>query len=94
MRHPILGPLLILFVAALLAFLVFHAVEDGTAGELIICAMAVAAAARLLLRPQREPSRRELRPLLPGRAPPPRARRHAAPAYAAPAALLSPPLRA
>ena len=49
MRHPLLGPLLLLFLALMLAFVVFHIVEHGVEGLLFSCAILAAVALRLVV---------------------------------------------
>lgn len=49
LRHPLLGPLLLLALAAMLAFVALHALEHGLAGALFTCAILAAAALRLAI---------------------------------------------
>lgn len=49
MRHPLVGPFLLLLLGLVLAFVVFHAIEDGVAGQLFTCALLAAAALRLVV---------------------------------------------
>lgn len=46
-RHPLLGPLLLLFLALVLAFVCLHVIEHGVEGVLIACVLLVAAGVRL-----------------------------------------------
>ena len=47
LRHPLLGPLLLLFLALILAFVVLHTIEHGVEGLLFSCMLLVAAGLRL-----------------------------------------------
>lgn len=49
LRHPVLGPLLLLFLALVLAFVVFHTVEHGVEGLLFSCAIIAAVSVRLMV---------------------------------------------
>ena len=49
LRHPLLGPLLLLALAIVLVFVVFHTVEHGVAGLLFSCAILAAASLRLVV---------------------------------------------
>lgn len=76
LRHPLWGPLLLVFLAVILAFVALHTIEDGAEGLLLTCAIVAAAGLRLLAV---VPGRTWLAtahdlPLF-GRAPPTRARR-------------------
>jgi putative effector of murein hydrolase LrgA (UPF0299 family) len=42
LRHPLLGPLLLLFLALTLAFVSLHAIEHGVEGLLFSCVLLVA----------------------------------------------------
>lgn len=69
-RHPFLGPLLLLFLALVLAFVALHTLEDGVAGSLFACMILGAAALRLVVvLGRRWRLKRDQAPLL-GRAPP------------------------
>lgn len=92
LRHPVLGPLVLALLVVLLAFLVLHAAEDGIAGELFACAIAIAAAATILVPPLRAAAGAAAVALRAGRAPPPVWLRRA-PSLAPPTALLGIPLR-
>lgn len=85
LRHPLWGPLLLVFLAVILAFVALHAIEDGAEGLLFTCAIIAAAGLRLLVvvlgrtwlatahEPPlfgRAPPRRTLRLLPPSRVPP------------------------
>ncbi len=84
LRHPLLGPVLLLFLGLILAFVVLHTVEHGVEGLLFSCVIVVAMSLRLVvvlgrtwraaiyqlpLR-GRAPPRRVLRFLAPSRLPP------------------------
>jgi hypothetical protein len=74
-RHPLLGPLLLLFLALILAFVFLHTIEHGVEGLLFSCVVLVATSLRLAVvlgRTSRAAT--EQLPLL-GRAPPRRALR-------------------
>ncbi len=92
LRHPILGPLVLLLLALLLAFVVLHAIEDGIAGELFACVFAAAAVIRLVTRPPRVLARFSLAFTAADRAPPWRFFGSVV-TYSPSAALLSTPLR-
>ena len=49
LRHPLLGPLLVLFLGLLLAFVIFHTVEHGVEGLLFSCAILAAVSLRLVV---------------------------------------------
>lgn len=49
LRHPLLGPLLLLCLGLLLAFVVFHTVEHGVEGLLFSCAILAAVTLRLVV---------------------------------------------
>lgn len=49
LRHPLLGPLLLLGLALILAFVALHAVEHGAGGMLFSCALLAAATIKLVL---------------------------------------------
>ena len=49
LRHPLLGPVLLLLLALLLVFVIFHTVEHGVEGLLFSCAILVAVALRLVV---------------------------------------------
>lgn len=84
LRHPLLGPLLLLFLGLILAFVVFHTIEHGGEGLLFSCVIVVAMSLRLVVvlgriwraatEQQspfgRAPPRRALRLLPSGRVPP------------------------
>lgn len=92
LRHPILGPLVLLLLGLLLAFVILHAVEDGIAGELFACVFAAVVVIRLLARPPRVLARVSLAFTATDRAPPWRFFGSVV-AYSPSAALLSTPLR-
>ena len=92
LRHPLLGPFLLLFLALILAFVVLHTIEHGVEGLLFSCAILLAACLRLMVvigRTWRATA--EQLPLL-GRAPPRRARRLLPPSRVPPV-LVALPLR-
>ncbi len=84
LRHPLLGPLLLLFLGLILAFVILHTIEHGVEGLLFSCVVVVAMSLRLVvvlgrtwraathqLPPRgRAPPRRALRFLPPSRLPP------------------------
>ena len=85
LRHPLWGPLLLVFLAVILAFVALHTIEDGAEGLLFTCAIVAAAGLRLLVVVLgrtwlatahelpffgRAPPRRTLRLLPPSRLPP------------------------
>lgn len=90
--HPLLGPLVLVLLALLLAFVALHAVEDGLAGALFACAFAAVAVLRIVARPVRTVAPAALVAATAGRAPPRRRFGHAI-HHSPPAALLSTPLR-
>ena len=47
--HPLLGPLLLLFLALVLAFVCLHTIEHGAEGLLFSCVLLVAAGLRLVV---------------------------------------------
>ena len=49
LRHPLLGPLLLLFLGLILAFVVLHTIEHGVEGLLFSCAIIVAISLRLVV---------------------------------------------
>ena len=49
LRHPLLGPLLLLFLALILGFVVLHTVEHGVEGLLFSCAILAAVSLRLVV---------------------------------------------
>lgn len=49
LRHPLLGPLVLLFLGLILAFVVFHAVVDGVEGMLFSCAIFTAVSLSVLI---------------------------------------------
>lgn len=49
LRHPVLGPLLLLALALMLAFVVLHTVEHGVVGLLFSCAILAAVGLRLVV---------------------------------------------
>jgi len=74
LRHPLVGPLLLLALVLLLAFVVLHGFEHGVEGELVTCGMLAAAVLRLFaIACRRRDERLELA-RLPARSPPPAAR--------------------
>ena len=84
LRHPLFGPLLLLFFALILAFVFLHTIEHGVEGLLFSCVLLVATSLRLVVvlgrtwRAAAEqlplfgraPPRRFLRLLPPNRVPP------------------------
>ena len=48
LRHPLLGPVLLLLLGLVLAFMVFHAIEHGVEGQLFTCVLLAAAVFRLV----------------------------------------------
>lgn len=84
LRHPLLGPLLLLFLALILAFVFLHTVEHGVEGLLFSCVLLITTSLRLVVVLGRtwragteqlplfgrDPPRRALRLLPPGRLPP------------------------
>lgn len=48
-RHPLVGPLLLLALALILAFVVLHTVEHGVEGLLFSCAVLAAVGLRLVV---------------------------------------------
>ena len=49
LRHPLLGPLLLLFLGLILAFVVLHTIEHGVEGLLFSCVIVVAMSLRLVV---------------------------------------------
>ncbi|MCP9486260.1 MAG: hypothetical protein MSC30_10390 [Gaiellaceae bacterium MAG52_C11] len=49
LRHPLLGPFLLLLLGLVLAFMVFHAIEHGVEGQLFMCVLLAAAVLRLVV---------------------------------------------
>ncbi len=49
LRHPLLGPVLLLLLALVLAFVVLHTVEHGAEGLLFTCAIMAAVVLRLVI---------------------------------------------
>ncbi len=49
LRHPLLGPLLLLFLGLILAFVILHTVEHGVEGLLFSCVIVVAMSLRLVV---------------------------------------------
>lgn len=80
-RHPVLGPLCLVLLALLLAFMVIHGAHDQIhEGELMVCvAFLISAIVSLVM-----PRLREVVAIAPrqARGPPPRARRVAQPVLA------------
>ncbi len=84
LRHPLLGPLLLIFLGLILAFVVLHTVEHGVEGVLFSCVIIAALSPRLVIvlgrtwraatdqlpLRGRAPPRRALRVLPPSRLPP------------------------
>lgn len=87
LRHPVVGPLLLVVLAVLLAFVILHGVEHGVEGELFTCGILAAAALRLVVIALRRLARSAERAELPGRSPPraPECRARLHPPLAAPA---------
>jgi hypothetical protein len=70
LRHPLLGPVLLLLLALVLAFVVLHTVEHGVEGLLFTCAVMAAVVLRFVIVVGRVSLvRRELR-VSPRRGPP------------------------
>ena len=92
LRHPLLGPVLLLFLAFVLAFVVLHTVEHGVEGLLFTCAIMAAVVLRFVIVLGRiSLVRRELR--LPARRGPPRWASGLLPAPRPPTAAFALPLR-
>ena len=91
LRHPLLGPVLLVCLAFVLVFVVLHAVEHGVDGLLLSCVMVAAAFVRFATRLGTHTllSRTSQAPSLRGS--PPWIRR--APALRSPPAVSAPPLR-
>lgn len=49
LRHPLLGPVLLICLGLVLAFVIFHTVEHGVEGLLFTCAILAAVVLRLLV---------------------------------------------
>jgi len=49
LRHPLLCPLLLLFLGLILAFVVLHTIEHGVEGLLLSCVIVVAMSLRLVV---------------------------------------------
>jgi hypothetical protein len=49
LRHPLLGPLLLLFLGLILAFVVLHTIEHGAEGLLLACVVVAAISLRLVV---------------------------------------------
>ena len=92
LKHPVYAPLVLLVLGLLLAFVVFHVVEHGVAGELFACAILAAVVLRLVVLGRRFAGSSVEWSALTDRGPPAWSS-SAPPAFSAPAALLSPPLR-
>ena len=90
LRHPLLGPVLLLLLALLLVFVIFHTVEHGVEGLLFSCAILAAVALRLVVVLGRtwRAAADQLQVL--GRAPPRRALRFLPPSRVPPAGLVLP----
>lgn len=69
-RHPLLGPLLLLALAFVPAFVVMNVVEHGVEGLLVTCAVLAAVAVRLVVVLGRTWRARPARPSVAGRSPP------------------------
>jgi hypothetical protein len=72
LRHPFVGPLLLLFLALMLAFVCLHTIEHGVEGLLFSCVLLVAASVRLVVVVGRVWRTTEADSFLPSRGPPPR----------------------
>lgn len=92
LRHPLLGPLLLVGLALILAFVVIHTVEHGVEGLLFTCAIIVVAGIRLVVVLGRTWRASSTRSPVVGRAPPRRGL-SCAPALAVPAVPFALPLR-
>jgi hypothetical protein len=90
LRHPIFGPLLLLFVVLMLAFVFVHTIEHGVEGLLFSCVMLVAAALRLVVVVGRICRTRSLPIRHTGRAPPVLAARFHPASNSPPGDLLAP----
>jgi hypothetical protein len=49
LRHPLLGPVLLIFLAIVLALVILHTVEHGVEGLLFSCAILAAVVLRLVV---------------------------------------------
>ena len=93
LRHPLLGPVLVLSLALVLAFMILHAVEHGVEGLLFTCAVVAAVFLRLVVVLGRMSlAGRGLRTTT-LRGPPPSRATGREPALRSPPALAAPPLR-
>lgn len=92
LRHPVLGPLLLLFLGLILAFMVFHTVEHGAEGLLFSYAILAAVTLRLVIVLGRRSRAAIDQSQLLGRAPPRRALNFL-PANRVPTVLFALPLR-
>ena len=92
LRHPLLGPLLLLMLGLILAFVILHTVEHGVEGLLFSCSIVAAVSLRLVVVLDRTWRATTHQPLLPGRSPPRRTLR-ILPAGPVPTGIVSLPLR-
>ena len=92
LRHPLLGPVLLLVLALGLAFVVLHTIEHGVEGLLFTCAIMAAVVLRLVIVVGRVSLvRRE--PRMPARRGPPRSSAWLLPAPRPPTGAFPLPLR-
>ena len=92
LRHPVFGPVLVLVLAVILAFAVFHTIEHGVEGLLYTCAILAAVVLRLVVVGTVRPARLATVPRA-GRAPPRASDRRFIRASRPPTALRVLPLR-
>jgi hypothetical protein len=92
LRHPLLGPVLVLSLAFVLAFVILHAVEHGVEGLLFTCAVVAAVFLRLVVVVGRMSLARRGSGTTTLRGPPPRATGRE-PALRSPPTLAALPLR-
>jgi Flp pilus assembly protein TadB len=90
LEHPVAGPLLLLLLALMLAFVFLHTVEHGVEGLLFTCVMLVAVGIRLVVVLGRTRRPRLLSAAFAGRGPPHRPTRLLRPRRPAPAELVVP----
>jgi hypothetical protein len=90
LRHPLLGPLLLVFMALVLAFVCLHTIEHGVEGLLFSCVLLVAAGVRLVVVVGRVWRASQVDGSRPSRGPPARFVRANRPPPAAPALVVLP----
>jgi hypothetical protein len=90
LRHPLLGPVLLICLGLILAFVIFHTVEHGVEGLLFTCAIVAAVVLRLVVVQGRIWRVTPTSAQLTGRAPPPAV---TLPAIRPPTLLFALPLR-